>query len=115
MVLSPSTTFTTARCMLASAVPNEFFITAGIGVIFRIIGKTYSCSCFSSQRTTHNVCEVIYLTSRFCHRGGKRSWCYRGWRAESSPPTRGYADPDSYVNQVTGSHHAAGRIPLRSD
>ena len=41
-VLSPSTTRTIAFFMFALAVPKEFFISAGTGVIFWIIGKTYS-------------------------------------------------------------------------
>ena len=45
--------------MFALAVPKEFFAVAGIAVIFRIIGKTYSSRCASSQSTTPSVCEVM--------------------------------------------------------
>ena len=48
--------------MFALAVPKEFFAVAGIAVIFRIIGKTYSSRCASSQRTTPSVWEVMFVT-----------------------------------------------------
>ena len=48
--------------MFALAVPNELRAVAGIAVILRIMGKTYSSRCASSQSTTPSVCEVMLVT-----------------------------------------------------
>ena len=61
-MLSPSTTRTMAFFMFAFAVPKEFFISTGTGVIFRIIGKTYSSTLPSSHSTTPSVCVVMFVT-----------------------------------------------------
>ena len=48
--------------MFALAVPKEFFVSTGMGVIFLIIGKTYSSTFESSQSTTPMVWVVMFVT-----------------------------------------------------
>ena len=61
-VLSPSTTRTMAFFIFALAVPKEFFVSTGTGVILRIIGKTYSSTLPSSHSTTPRVWVVMFVT-----------------------------------------------------
>ena len=110
-VLSPSTTRTIAFFMFAFAVPNEFFISAGTGVIFRIIGNTYSSILLSSHSTTPSVWVVMFVT-RISEPPSAENWSRTSCESTRSPEVS--SSPSSESTACTAAPIATASSGLTS-